>query len=337
MLGHACWRRVVHCMWTVCGLYMRARCVRLEALNLNPLIDALASELPAVVRWSGAVAKGLRQFNVAVEGKSSGSTNTDALTLADLTVQELLVSALRDGHRLFRSCRIEGEEDTGDMRLFDRDSELAITIDPIDGTRQYRDRTGDGYAVMVQLQSAQTVHYSLVFVPESGPHGTWVEVRDDRIVCGPDDPDRTARAVLDALPPVDPLTRPQSKKIYLIGFQDQDPVKAQLVTDVGLEGFTSETMNGSIYPLMAEGRFAGSLIHSPNIYDFPVSMQIARVLGGDAVWVHDRAPVDFSCLWNDEKANMLRLPGIIACSEHADVLDTLCQLAQDWSPVRYAS
>ncbi|MEO1997168.1 MAG: inositol monophosphatase family protein [Planctomycetaceae bacterium] len=315
---------------------IETNCLRPEPLNLNPLIDALASELPAVVRWSGAVAKGLRKFNVAVEGKSSGSTNTDALTLADLTVQELLVSALRDGDPLFRSCRIEGEEDTGDMRLFDVESELAIAIDPIDGTRQYRDRTGDGYAVMVQLQSRKTVHYSLVFIPESGPHGTWVEVREGRIVCGPDDPDRTARTVLDGLPPIDPLSRPRSNKVYLIGFQDQDPVKAQLVTDAGLEGFTSETMAGSIYPLMAEGRFAGSLIHSPNIYDFPVSMQIARALGGDALWVHDRAPVDFSFVWNDEKANMLRFPGIVACSEYADVLDTLCALAQDWNPVRYA-
>ncbi len=305
-------------------------------MDLNPLIAALASELPSVVRWSGAVAKGLRQFNVAVEGKSSGSSNTDALTLADLTVQELLVSALRDGHPLFRACRIEGEEDTGDLRRFASESELAIAIDPIDGTRQYRDRTGDGYAVMVQLQSHKAVHYSLVYVPESGPHGTWVEVRDTRIVCGPDNPDHTARQVLDDLVPMDPRNRPRSNKIYLIGFQDQDPHKAQLVSEAGLEGFTSDTMDGSIYPLMAEGRFAGSLIHSPNIYDFPVSMQIARVLGGDAVWVHDRSSVDFSFVWNDEKANMLRFPGIIACSEHADVLDTLCELAQDWSPVRYA-
>lgn len=305
-------------------------------MDLNPLITALASELPSVVRWSGAVAKGLRQFNVAVEGKSSGSSNTDALTLADLTVQELLVSALRDGHPLFRSCRIEGEEDTGDLDAFAAESELAIVIDPIDGTRQYRDRTGNGYAVMVQLQSRKNVHYSLVYVPESGPQGTWVEVRDTRIVCGPDNRDRPARQVLDDLVPVEARNRPRSNKIYLIGFQDQDPQKAQMVTDAGLEGFTSDTMDGSIYPLMAEGLFAGSLIHSPNIYDFPVSMQIARVLGGDAVWVHDRSSVDFSFVWNDETANMLRFPGIIACSEYADVLDTLCELAQDWNPVRYA-
>ena len=39
------------------------------------------------------MARRMRQYNIAVEGKSSGNANTDALTLADLTVQELLMSA----------------------------------------------------------------------------------------------------------------------------------------------------------------------------------------------------------------------------------------------------
>ncbi|MGV2335463.1 MAG UNVERIFIED_CONTAM: hypothetical protein LVR18_15580 [Planctomycetaceae bacterium] len=59
-------------------------------------------------------------------------------------------------------------------------------------------------------------------------------------------------------------------------------------------------MQGSIYPLMASGVYIGSLIHSPNIYDFPVSMHIARVRGGDALWVHNREPVHYRSLWLDE-------------------------------------
>ncbi|MEZ6060007.1 MAG: hypothetical protein R3C19_06570 [Planctomycetaceae bacterium] len=81
------------------------------------IIQSLANSLPSVMRWSGAVAKRLRQFNIAVEGKSSGSANTDALTLADLSVQELLVAALRDADPALRRCRVEGEESTGDMAL----------------------------------------------------------------------------------------------------------------------------------------------------------------------------------------------------------------------------
>ncbi len=103
-----------------------------------------------------------------------------------------------------------------------------------------------------------------------------------------------------------------------------------------LAGYAPDEMPGSIYPLMATGEFAGSLIHTPNIYDFPVSLHIARALGGDAVWVHDRRPVHFGELWLDDRADMLRLPGIVACSADPKVLDTLCELACDWNPLRYA-
>ncbi len=304
-------------------------------MELKQLTDAFSAHLPSVLRWSGAVAQRMRQFNISVEGKTSGSANTDALTLADLSVQELIVAALRDRDPIFRECRIEAEETTGDLKRFATESEYTIAIDPIDGTKQYRDHSGNGYAVMLNLRSPQTVHYSLVFIPESGPHGTWVEAVGNCVVCGEDDPARPAEEVLKTLTPIDLATRPDSKKIYLIGFQQDDPVKAQMVTDAGLEGHTSETMPGSIYELLAAGDYGGSLIHSPNIYDFPVSLHIARILGGDAVWVHNREPVHFGELWNDDRADMLRLPGIVACAINRQTLETLCNLARDWNPVRY--
>ena len=78
-------------------------------MDLTRLINSLATHLPPAMRWAGSVARRMRSFNIALEGKHSGSSNTDALTLADLTVQELLVGALRDGDPLFRRCRIEAE------------------------------------------------------------------------------------------------------------------------------------------------------------------------------------------------------------------------------------
>src|SRR3712207_1358010 len=117
-------------------------------MDLDALVAALSQHMPPVMRWAGAVAKRLRQYDIALSGKHSGSANTDALTLADLTVQELLVAALRDGGPLFRRCRIEAEETTGDLARFAAESEYTIALDPIDGTKAYRDRAGDGYAVM---------------------------------------------------------------------------------------------------------------------------------------------------------------------------------------------
>src|SRR6516225_5239589 len=143
-------------------------------MNLNNLIDSLATHFPPVMRWAGSVARRMRNFNIALEGKHSGSSNTDALTLADLTVQELLVGALRDGDPLFRKCRIEAEETTGDLARFSQDSEFTLALDPIDGTKQYRDKTGNGYSVILTLRSPQTVHFSLVFVPESSQFGSSV-------------------------------------------------------------------------------------------------------------------------------------------------------------------
>lgn len=319
-------------------------------MDLNRLIDALGTQLPPVMRWAGSVARRMRHFNIALEGKHSGSSNTDALTLADLTVQELLVGALRDGDPLFRQCRIEAEETTGDLARFATDAPYTLALDPIDGTKQYRDKTGNGYSIILTLRSPETLHYSLVFVPESGSHGSWVEVAHDRIVTGPDDPSRSAVDVLRSLPSrkgnastgsgrvqrADLCRSPGENKIYLIGFQQHDRAKAELVTRSGLTGVAADDCPGCLYELLARGDYAGSLIHSPNVYDFPAGLHLARVLGGDSLWVHNREPVNFHELWMDERANMLRLPGVVATSPDRAVLDTLCSVARDWNPVRYA-
>ncbi len=305
------------------------------AIALEFVVTALSVQLPPILRWAGAIAQRLRQFNIALSGKSSGSASTDALTLADLTLQELIVAALRDTDPIFRHCRIEAEETTGDLDRFAQAGDLVIALDPIDGTKQYRDKTGDGYAVMLHLRNATDVLYSLVFVPAKGPHGYWVEVADGRVACGPDDPSRPALDVVRSLPTYTADNRPASSRIYLIGFQQRDGLAAERVTAAGLTGVAPDDMPGSIYELLARGEFTGSLIHSPNVYDFPVSLHIARVLGGDAVWVDTGEPVHFREMWLDEKADMLRLPGIVACSPDRQVLETLKPLAAAWNKDRY--
>lgn len=312
-------------------------------MNLAELVKTLHVTLPPALRWSGSVARRMRQFNIALEDKKTGSSNTDALTLADLTVQELLVGALRDGHPSIRECRIEAEETTGDLARFATHSPYTLALDPIDGTKQYRDKTGNGYSIILTLRSRETLHYSLVFIPEQGPHGGWVEVLEDRVVCGSDDPSQTAGEVLASLPHITrsswdktPAGTGKSKKIYMIGFQKHDRTKAELVTKGGLEGVAADDCPGCPYDLIASGEYAGSLIHSPNVYDFPASLHIARVLGGDSLWVHNQQPVNFDDLWMDERAKMLRLPAIVATSPDRTVLETLCTLAKNWNPVRYA-
>src|SRR5688500_17175619 len=132
-------------------------------IDREELIAALAREMPNALRWGGVVAKQLRGHDIALGGKASGFASTDALTLADLSVQELLVAALRDADPLFRRCRIEAEEVTGDLGRFAKGPEYVSALDPIDGTKQYRDRSGDGWSVMLHLRTATEVLYSLVY------------------------------------------------------------------------------------------------------------------------------------------------------------------------------
>lgn len=298
------------------------------------VVTALSVQMPPVLRWAGAIAKRLRNYNIGLTGKSSGSASTDALTIADLTLQELIVAALRDTDPIFRYCRIEAEESTGDLAAFPNESDLVLALDPIDGTKQYRDKTGNGYAVMLHLRNATDVLYSLLYIPEKEQPGWWVEAHEGRIACGADDPTRPAVDAVRSLPTFD-VSTPRSNKIYVIGFQHREAEAARQITAAGLTGVASEDMPGSIYELMAQGHFGGSLIHSPNVYDFPVSLQLARLLGGDAVWVHNGEPVHFRETWIDDKADMLRLPGIVACSHDRGMLDTLVKLARDWQRDRY--
>lgn len=299
------------------------------------LITALRQHAPPLLRWAGAIAKQLRQYNIALDGKSSGSSNTDALTLADLTVQELLVCGLRDADPIFHKCRVEAEEANGDIGAFDGSSPYTIALDPIDGTKYFSERTGNGYAVMLHLRTRDEVIYSLVYAPEMGTQGCWTEVYGRTVKTGNDNPRIPAVAWLRNMPAVTSASRGDSKKIYLIGFQKNDVARSRAVTAAGLEGVAPDEMPGSIYPLLASGEFGGSLIHTPNIYDYPVALHIARALGGQSVWVHNGEPVNFGETWMDERANMLRIPGIAATAVNPQTLKILVNLARDWSRTRY--
>ena len=83
----------------------------------DELVAILSSQLPGVVRWAGAVARQLRRHDIAIGGKTSGYASTDALTLADLSIQELLVAALRDMGPRVRACRMQAEETSGAIQL----------------------------------------------------------------------------------------------------------------------------------------------------------------------------------------------------------------------------
>ena len=291
--------------------------------------------MPGVLRWAGSVAKRLRGYDISLQGKSSGSAATDALTLADLSLQELIISALRDCDPIFRHCRIDAEESTGDLFRFPADADLTIGLDPIDGTKRYRDRAGGAYSVMLHLRSRSTVLYSLVYQPEQGRDGWWVEARDDRIVSGPDDLSRPANDVLRSLVPIGEIEPAATPRIYMTGFMQSEIEAIRRVQSIGIDGAWWNTADETPYQLFASRQLCGALIHSPNVYDFPVTLHLCRIQGGDAVWVHNGESVHFHETWVDPKSEMRRLPGIVACSSDRVILQKLTDLARDWDPNRY--
>ena len=297
------------------------------------IITALSVHMPPVLRWAGAIARRLRGFNIGLAGKSSGSAATDALTLADLSLQELIVSALRDCDPIFRHCRIDAEESTGDLGKFPSEADLTIGIDPIDGTKKYRDGQGP-YSIMLHLRSRSTVLYSLVYQPEQGSEGWWVEARDERIVSGPDDHTRSATDVLRSLP-VSLVPTSETPRIYMTGFMQSEQDAIDRVRTIGIDGSWWNSASAAPYQLFASRQLCGALIHSPNVYDFPVSLHLCRILGGDAVWVHNNESVHFQETWLDSKSDMRRLPGIVACSSDPVILQKLVTLSKDWNPDRY--
>jgi hypothetical protein len=72
------------------------------------------------------------------------------------------------------------------------------------------------------------------------------------------------------------------------------------------------------------------------VYDYPVSLQIARKFGGDSVAVHTGQPVEFTDLRFDERSRMWRLKGIVATAVDRRQRPKLCDVARGWNQDRYA-
>lgn len=89
-----------------------------------------------------------------------------ALTIADTAAQETLLIPLA---KEFRTARLEAEEDTSSVALFDgSDARKRIVVDPIDGTLHFYLGAGGPYAVMAGLAVDGRYEAALVALPREG-------------------------------------------------------------------------------------------------------------------------------------------------------------------------
>ena len=109
-------------------------------------------------------------ISAALEGRVPNVPKPDedtavkaALTIADTAAQETLLVPLA---KRFRAARLEAEEDTRSVALFDgSDERCRIVIDPIDGTLHFYLGALGPYAVMAGLAEDALYTAALVALP----------------------------------------------------------------------------------------------------------------------------------------------------------------------------
>lgn len=115
---------------------------------------------------AGIVARRLQRYVPHERKHASNSPESEALTVIDLTSQDLLLNEL---HRAFPELAVDAEEDTETLRLFppsEPGRPLAV-LDPIDGTWNYT-RGSNDYAVMGSLIANDRFEASLLHFPNQG-------------------------------------------------------------------------------------------------------------------------------------------------------------------------
>lgn len=123
------------------------------------------SEFRAAARQAAAVAKRL-QGEVRHRVKHGGSPEAEALSVADLACQDVLLLRLAE---TYAGAAMDAEEETGSVAAFAREGpgRPVIVVDPIDGTLNYLRGSRD-YAVMGALIADGTFRASVIAYPAWG-------------------------------------------------------------------------------------------------------------------------------------------------------------------------
>lgn len=114
---------------------------------------------------AGKLAMSLRKDATVEHKYDSGIEAIDIVTSSDLAVQEFILKKLAKSDLV--KCQLIAEEDTPSCSLFADESELVLTLDPIDGTKQYAEG-GKFYSVIVTLHDKKRPLYTFDYFPELG-------------------------------------------------------------------------------------------------------------------------------------------------------------------------
>lgn len=129
-------------------------------MSERPWAEMLDTIVALACAASDVVAAAYARADVRVDYKSPGDPVTDA----DREANALLVGRLAE---LYPDAALVGEESLADARGDRARAELAVFVDPLDGTRDFVDRTGE-FAVMIGVAEAGVAALGVVLEPATG-------------------------------------------------------------------------------------------------------------------------------------------------------------------------
>ena len=109
--------------------------------------------------------------------------NEDPVTIADLKVNDLIIKRIKENYEDINWDILSEENVKSGIHNFNRNSKWLWVLDPLDGTKDYIQGTGD-YAMHLALNYEQKSYIGIVLIPEknelwiSDSKNTWFESRD---------------------------------------------------------------------------------------------------------------------------------------------------------------
>ncbi len=137
-------------------------------LSPERVIQILNDVLPETLEEAGK--EGIRIQEKGTDIKSSSKTATgneaiDLVTEADLALQSIILSKLLRTE--LRRCIVMAEEDTKEVTQFTGEEDICITLDPVNGTKRFRDGSM-AWEIVVGARDARQALFTCSHSPRLG-------------------------------------------------------------------------------------------------------------------------------------------------------------------------
>ena len=151
-------------------------------VDINNLIDDIR-----IFSWQAADI--LLYYSKLLENKDhkinilKNNNEDDPVTLADLTVNEMIIKRINEKYKNIKWDILSEENVKISLKNFDKKSEWIWVLDPLDGTKDFIQGTGN-YAMHLALNFKEKPYIGFVLIPDknqlwiSNGEKTWCEKRD---------------------------------------------------------------------------------------------------------------------------------------------------------------